>query len=85
MQSTNSLCQYKHVFGKERTGFHAIRVLDVAIGDFLLTLVGSFIIAYFLGTNFLMTFIIIFILGIILHRMFCVNTKINTLSLKILN
>jgi hypothetical protein len=29
------LCKHKHMFGKEKTGFHSVRTFDVAVLDVL--------------------------------------------------
>lgn len=73
------LCSYRHVFGEERKGFHSLRVFDVAVGDVLLTLLLSLFVSYVSKISIITTTIIIFIVGIIIHRIFCVNTKINTM------
>lgn len=71
------LCPYRHMFGEERKGFHSLRLFDVAFGDVVLTLLLSFLISYALKTNITTTTIIVFVLGVIFHRIFCVNSKIN--------
>lgn len=71
------LCPYRHILGEERKGFHSLRLFDVAIGDVLLTILVSLFISYISKVNIIITFIIVFIIGIIVHRLFCVNTKIN--------
>lgn len=73
------LCKHRHIFGEERKGFHSYRVFDIAIGDFLLTVLLAFGISYVFNVNYYTTLIIIMIIGIIVHRLFCVNTKINTI------
>lgn len=73
------LCSYRHIFGEERKGFHSLRVFDIAIGDVILTLILSLFIAYVSKINYIIILVITFIIGIIIHRIFCVNTKINTI------
>lgn len=73
------LCSYHHVFGEERKGFHSLRMFDVAVGDVLLTLLLSLFVSYVSKISIITTTIIIFIVGIIIHRIFCVNTKINSM------
>lgn len=70
-------CKYRHIFGKEREGAHSIRLFDVAIVDLGLTVVGGILLAIFMHWNVLLTLAALFVLGIIMHRLFCVNTKIN--------
>lgn len=74
-----NLCKYKDIFGKENTGIHSHRIFNIAIMDVLGTFIIAIIIAYFFNFNYIITVIIAFLLGIILHRLFCVNTTINKL------
>lgn len=74
-----SLCKFKDIFGKERQGFHSIRLFDIAIGDLVLTIIGAYVISNAFGTNFVSTTLVVLVLGVLLHRLFCVNTKVNTL------
>jgi hypothetical protein len=71
-----SLCKYKTILGEPGLGIHSYRIFDIAIIDLLFTI----IVAYYISNNrseFYSNFILIFILGIFLHRIFCVNTTIN--------
>ncbi len=72
------LCKYKDIADKPREGIHAIRVFDVAIIDVVFTVVGATILAHVLKWDVLLTNIAAFLIGIIVHRLFCVNTRINT-------
>ena len=74
-------CKYKDILGKPKTGLHSYRVFDIAVVDFLLTiLLAKFIEFYMMkGTPFWKIFIVTFILGIIIHRIFCVKTTIDKL------
>lgn len=82
-----SLCKYKDSLGKPKEGIHSYRFLGIAIADFLLTivlaLVVSGLICLVFKTRFLLTFGIslpsLFLLGIILHRLFCVKTTVDKL------
>lgn len=73
---SSSLCQYKDIFGKPKTGAHRYRVFDLAIVDVVMTIVAAYIIARFFKKCFWKTLIILFILGILLHYLFCVNTTV---------
>ncbi len=74
-------CQYKNIFGEERQGLHAYRLPgDFAAVDVLLTI----ILAMLLASNskqFIFILILLIILSIYLHWLFCVPTTTN----KILN
>jgi hypothetical protein len=71
------LCKYKNALGEPKKGIHSYRFLGVSIMDVLMTLIGAAIISYFSGYPFLYVSIFLFILGIILHRLFCVRTTID--------
>lgn len=73
-------CPFKNlseIFGKPNEGVHSYRFFNLAIVDVIMTIIGAFIIAKIFRINFIITLIILFIIGIILHRLFCVNTTIN--------
>lgn len=74
-----NFCVYKNIFGKENEGVHSYRFLNLAIVDVILTIVGAFMLSYFFKLNFFLILILIFLIGIVLHRIFCVNTTINKL------
>ncbi len=74
------LCEYKNILGEVRKGVHSVRLFDIAIIDVLLTFVSAYIICMvFPELNLPMVTVSLFGLGIILHRLFCVRTKIDTL------
>jgi hypothetical protein len=75
-------CKYKNIFGNINEGIHSYRIYNIAIFDVLLTIGGAFIISLFYKNslnNFLIILLFLFILGIILHRLFCVRTTIDKL------
>ncbi len=72
-----NLCKFKDMFGKPNTGLHSIRIFNIAIVDVLLTVLLAYIIANTFHTRFYVTLIALFIIGIILHRLFCVKTTID--------
>jgi hypothetical protein len=72
------LCKYKDIFGKVDEGVHSYRIFNIAIVDVILTFLLAFIIQLLLPKyNYYHILILLFILGIILHRMFCVRTTID--------
>ena len=73
------LCQYKDILGKPGQGVHKYRIFNIAIVDVLLTVLSAFIINHFFFSNFYIVLLVIFILGIIAHRVFCVKTTIDKL------
>lgn len=73
------LCKFRDIAGKPRTGFHQTRFIGIAAYDFFGTLIIAIAIAYIFKFNLVYTFISLLFLAVIVHRLFCVNTKINTL------
>ena len=73
-------CKYKDSLGKPKEGLHSYRVFDIAIIDVILTIVFAYLINLFYPKyGFRKKLITLFILGIILHRLFCVRTTIDKL------
>ena len=74
-------CKYKDILGKPKTGLHSYRVFNVAIIDVLLTvLLAKFVQYYILEKyDFWVILICTFILGVIMHRIFCVKTSFDKL------
>jgi len=74
------LCQYKNIFGKVGEGLHSYRIFNIAFVDVILTILSAFIIYLFIPKyNFFIILLFLFILGIVLHRIFCVRTTIDKL------
>lgn len=71
--------KFKDIFGEPNKGVHSYRLFDVAIVDVILTIVIGFLISYLFNVSFWKTLLILFLLGIILHRLFCVRTTIDKL------
>ena len=74
-----NLCKYRDSLGVPKQGIHSHRFLGVAIVDVIFTIIGALIISYFSKGSFIYILIFLFLLGIILHRMFCVRTTIDKL------
>lgn len=82
------LCKYKSLFGEPKTGLHNYRIFDFAIFDILTTILGSVIIHQIIIVQILkksdtiklwMVIVFMFLLGILLHRLFCVRTTVDKL------
>lgn len=82
------LCKYKNLFGEPKTGLHNYRIFDFAIFDILTTILGSVILHQIIIVQILkksdtiklwMVIVFMFLLGIILHRLFCVRTTVDKL------
>ena len=73
------LCPYKNMFGVPGQGVHSYRIFNIAVVDVLATLVLAFIISLLFNVSFFYTSIVLFALGILFHRLFCVRTTIDKL------
>lgn len=74
------LCQWHHVFGRERQGVHAYRVLDVAVVDVLLTAVVALFVS---RRRFMQVFLGLVLLSVPVHWLFCVDTTLTRLFVSI--
>ena len=78
------LCKYSKIFGEPNVGAHAQRIYGFALTDIVLTLVAAYIISSMTHSPtdisaFFMTTLVLLILAIILHELFCVNTRLNSI------
>lgn len=65
------------MFGAENTGVHAVRVMDVAVVDVALTVAVAYACSAAWRWPFWYTLLGFMCLGILVHRLFCVNSTIN--------
>jgi hypothetical protein len=63
------------MFGEERKGVHSFRLFDVAVVDLFLTLLAAYYIAKYTKNDFWIVSTILLIVGVVMHRLFCVKTK----------
>lgn len=68
------LCQYSTALGTPGVGFHEARLGNFALWDVVGTFVIAFMISILAATPFLKTTVVLFILSIFLHWLFCVKT-----------
>ena len=78
------LCQYSKLFGEPSKGLHKYRICNIAIIDVLMTILGAILIDYIFNkvgckVNYWCVLFVLFVLGIVLHRLFCVKTTIDVL------
>jgi len=66
--------KYSNIFGPPETGAHKYKFLNTSIVDYVMTLIGIFVITFLTGFPLELVTIVVFILGIILHILFCVPT-----------
>jgi hypothetical protein len=84
------LCQYKDLFGKPREGAHSYRFMDIAVVDVIMTLVVVYLLSLWYGNTkdvrlwgtiewkrFWCVCITTFLIGILAHKLFCVDTTVN--------
>ena len=72
------LCKYKNALGVPGQGIHSYRIFNVAVADVIMTIVGAWLISFAFPKKFLVILIALFLLGIALHRLFCVKTTVDT-------
>ena len=73
-------CNYKNLLGEPGKGIHSFRIENIAVFDVLITLLFAYgLCLIFPNIPKYIFFIGIFILGIIVHRLFCVKTTIKNL------
>jgi len=76
-------CKYKNIFGKVGEGVHSYRLFNIAVVDVVATIVLAFIInKIFPQYKFKKVLLVLFLLGIVAHRLFCVRTTIDKLLFK---
>jgi uncharacterized membrane protein len=73
----SGLCKYKDIFGIPKTGAHKYRLFNIAVVDVIATIIVGLIISYIFHLNIWLILIILFLLGIIIHRLFCVKTTVD--------
>lgn len=73
------LCKYKNLFGQPNIGIRKYRIFNIALFDTLIVVMIGIFISYFSGYPLWMILLILFVTGIIAHRLFCVRTGIDKL------
>jgi hypothetical protein len=77
-----NLCKYRNMFGKVGEGVHAYRILNIAIVDVALTILGGYLLHVATAMSFPLACLLLFLLGIVCHRLFCVHTTIDQILFK---
>jgi hypothetical protein len=74
-----SLCEYKDLFGKPMEDLHAYRIpiVNLATVDVVITAAAAYGISQYYNSSFWMVLVILFIIGIASHKIFCVDTQLN--------
>ena len=73
----NPFCKYKNIFGEPNKGIHSTRIFGVALWDVVFTTIMAFVISKLLKKKFNDMLLLLFILAIIIHYIFCVDTAVN--------
>ena len=76
-----NLCKYQNIFGAPNTGIHSIRIFNIAVVDLLLTIFLAILISNITKSDFIFIFIIVMIISILVHKLFCVKTTLTKLAL----
>ena len=71
------LCKYRDMFGKPREGVHQYRLFDVAIVDTVLALLLAWAVSVATSWSLWACILGTLLAGIVVHRLFCVRTKID--------
>ena len=79
--NTCPFSKFRDIFGVPGQGVHALKFRGTSLVDYFLTIVLAFLITALTGWPLVLTTIGVFILGIVLHMLFGVNT----VSVKALN
>ena len=69
------LKRYKDIFGKPNEGIHSYRFMGTAIVDYVDTILLTVIFTYLTNIPLVLSTIIVFVLGIVLHILFGVSTN----------
>jgi hypothetical protein len=74
-----SICPYKFILGKPTEGVRSYRIFNISTIDVICTIIGGYFISKYLNIDIKEVLIVLFLLGIIVHRIFCVETTIDKL------
>ena len=75
------LCPYKNLLGEpnKNDSLRKYRIFGISIMDVAVVIFVCYLISYFFKYSFWITLVITFLLGIIVHRLFCVRTRVDRL------
>ena len=70
-----------NLLGEPGKGIHKTRIpgTNIALADTLATIIGAYFISKHFHLSFVYTLVMLFIIGEILHVLFCVGTPISSL------
>jgi len=66
-------------YGKwgEREGVHSWRLFDIALFDAIPTIIAAYLIAVYFEKPFWKVMLVVFLIGVLAHRMFDVRTTVD--------
>jgi hypothetical protein len=72
-------CDYKNIFGESNKDSHAYRipVINLALIDVLMTVIIGYSISTYFSYSFITVMLILIIIAILAHRLFCVRTTVD--------
>lgn len=71
-------CAYSNMFGKVGEGIHSYRLFNIAVLDVMVVVIGAYIFHLFYPSySFFTILAILFLSGIVIHRLFCVRTTVD--------
>ena len=72
-------CNYSNIFGEVGKGLHSYRLFNIAIIDVIFTMIGAYVLQrlWFPEKKYCEILFVLFILGIFLQRLFCVQTTVD--------
>ena len=73
------LCKYKNLFGVPGEGIHSFQLYGISVWDTLIAIGVALIIAWVTGWSYGQTIIGFLLLGIVVHRLFCVRTAVDVM------
>jgi hypothetical protein len=71
------MCTYRNILGIPNEGIHSLRICGLAAIDVLLSVLLAYFISHQMKISLYQSLLYVFISGIVLHRIFCVNTAFN--------
>ena len=71
------LCEYRNIFGAPNTGVHKYKLFGISIIDVAVVVIIGIIISNATKIPLWITLASLFIIGIVIHRLFCVRTTID--------
>jgi len=67
------------MFGEVDTGAHSYKLGGFAVVDTAMTIIIAVLFAWFSKSNVWITLVIFFLIGILIHRLFCVRSAVDRL------